>query len=126
MRACIIIACALGASALVQPTTRGASARAKTCTADAPSLSPADVASRRDTLWNAMALPLAVATAALPGAAFAKFAPGSQEEKGYNDCLSLCAYYCMKPKGQFTKTRAECLMECKPICKADPKAKFEG
>lgn len=51
---------------------------------------------------------------------------GSKEEKAYNDCLSLCAYYCMKPKGQFTKSRAECLSECKPICKEDPKSKFTG
>lgn len=119
-------ACALfGASALVQPASRIASARPPVCTETSPSLVPAETSTRRDAIRNALVLPL-VAAVAQPDAALAKFAPGSKEEKSYNDCLSLCAYYCMKPKGQFTKSRTDCLTECKPICKADPKSKFEG
>jgi len=95
-----------------------------TCAHAAPGVLPTEASTRRDALRHALALPLAAA--AIPGAALAKYAPGSKEEKAYNDCLSLCAYYCMKPKGQFTKSRTECLTECKPICKADAKSKFEG
>lgn len=78
--------------------------------------------SRRDLVSVALAMPLV----AMPFAASAKYDKGSKAEKSYNDCLSLCAYYCMKPKGQFTKSRSECLGECKPICKTDPSSKFEG
>ena len=78
--------------------------------------------SRREAISVALAMPLA----AMPFAASAKYEKGSKAEKSYNDCLSLCAYYCMKPKGQFTKSRSECLLECKPICKTDPSSKFEG
>lgn len=78
--------------------------------------------SRREAVSVALAIPLA----AMPFAASAKYEKGSKAEKSYNDCLSLCAYYCMKPKGQFTKSRSECLLECKPICKTDPSSKFEG
>ncbi|KAJ1626391.1 hypothetical protein T492DRAFT_1032956 [Pavlovales sp. CCMP2436] len=119
----LLAACAL---AVQQPATRTFTSHAPTCAAaSSASATPLETSSRRDAVRNAFILPLAAA--AFPGvASAAKFAPGSKGEKLFNDCLSLCAYYCMKPKGQFTKTRTECLLECKPICKADPDSKFVG
>lgn len=119
--ACCMLPASVGALSVRSPTS--AHAPTGSCHAAAPAGAVSThEASRRATLRTALLAPLV----AVPGAALAKPAKGSKEEKEYNDCLSLCAYYCMKPKGQFTKTRTDCLQECKPICKEDPKAKFTG
>jgi hypothetical protein len=115
------LTCAL---ALQSPQQRGAFPHNHGRAAAPPNLAPTEASSRRSVLARALAVPLA---AAWPlAASAAKFEKGSKEEKDYNDCLSLCAYYCMKPKGQFTKSRMECLIECKPVCKVDAKTKFQG
>jgi hypothetical protein len=115
---CVLLAVVLAAALALQPPSSrvGGGRPAATQSGSAPS-------SRRDAMMFALAMPLA----AMPFAASAaKYEKGSKEEKGFNDCLSICAYYCMKPKGQYTKSRTECLLECKPICKTDPSTKFEG
>lgn len=120
MRFGVLLAFVLAAAlALQPPPSRVGAARQQPIVATQAARPPS---SRREAISVALAMPLA----AMPFAASAKYEKGSKAEKSYNDCLSLCAYYCMKPKGQFTKSRSECLMECKPICKTDPSTKFEG
>jgi len=40
----------------------------------------------------------------------------------YETCVANCVFECTKPKGEEQKGRTECLKECKPKCKEQPKA----
>lgn len=51
---------------------------------------------------------------------------GTKKDPVYEKCLSGCIYFCLKPKGAETRTRADCLPDCKIQCAQTDAQKMLG
>mmetsp|Transcript_32140 Transcript_32140/g.42372 ORF Transcript_32140/g.42372 Transcript_32140/m.42372 type:complete len:128 (+) Transcript_32140:115-498(+) len=54
--------------------------------------------------------------ASFPWTAQAKESTGSKEDPDFQNCVSKCVYFCTKPKGAETVSRADCIPGCKKEC----------
>ncbi|KAG5191140.1 hypothetical protein JKP88DRAFT_231474 [Tribonema minus] len=105
-----LLLCSSGAAALATGAWRnGACAKP----AHAPA---AGLVSRRDVFAG---IASSVAAVGFAGAAVAKDDPskvGTKDDPKFQACISQCIYECTKPKGSMTRSRGECLPECKKNC----------
>ncbi|TFJ81327.1 hypothetical protein NSK_007288 [Nannochloropsis salina CCMP1776] len=51
---------------------------------------------------------------------------GTKKDPAYEKCLSSCIYFCLKPKGAETRTRSDCLPDCKAKCAQTDAQKLLG
>eukprot|EP00611_Tribonema_gayanum_P000931 TRINITY_DN10701_c0_g1_i1.p1 TRINITY_DN10701_c0_g1~~TRINITY_DN10701_c0_g1_i1.p1 ORF type:complete len:140 (-),score=29.28 TRINITY_DN10701_c0_g1_i1:132-512(-) len=106
-----LLLCSSGAAALATGAWRNGA-----CAKPAHAAPAAGRVSRRDVFAG---IASSVAAVGFAGAAVAKDDPskvGTKDDPKFQACISQCIYECTKPKGSMTRSRGECLPECKKNC----------